>query len=61
MARRDAERTKRLRAAVRYLLEKEGLPKGGQSELARIFKVSRQRVHQIVVEERERSGPAAAG
>jgi hypothetical protein len=54
MAKRDPERTKRLRTAVRYLLDREGLPKGGQSELARIFKVSRQRVHQIVAEERER-------
>jgi hypothetical protein len=54
MAKRDPERTQRLRTAVRYLLERGILAKGNQSELARHFHVSRQRVHQIVVEERQR-------
>jgi hypothetical protein len=54
MAKRDPERTQRLRIAVRYLLERDCLAKGNQSRLAEHFKVSRQRVHQIVVEERQR-------
>jgi hypothetical protein len=54
MAKRDPERTQRLRIAVRYLLERNCLAKGNQSRLAEHFKVSRQRVHQIVVEERQR-------
>jgi hypothetical protein len=54
MAKRDPERTMRLRIAVRYLIDRECLAKGNQSRLAEHFKVSRQRVHQIVVEERQR-------
>lgn len=54
MARRDPQRTQKLRIAVRYLLERECLAKGNQTRLAEHFKVSRQRVHQIVVEERRR-------
>lgn len=54
MAKRDPQRTMKLRIAVRYLLERECLAKGNQSLLAEHFKVSRQRVHQIVVEERQR-------
>lgn len=54
MTKRDPERTQRLRIAVRYLLERDCLAKGNQSRLAEHFKVSRQRVHQIVVEERQR-------
>ena len=54
MAKRDPERTMKLRIAVRYLLDRECLAKGNQSRLAEHFKVSRQRVHQIVVEERQR-------
>lgn len=54
MAKRDPERTQRLRIAVRYLLDRECLAKGNQSRLAEHFKVSRQRVHQIVNEERQR-------
>lgn len=53
---RDPDRAEKMRIAVRYLIEKGGMAKGNQSMLARHFKVSRQRVHQIVVEERERSG-----
>jgi len=52
MAKRDPQRTEKLRIAVRYLLERGGLAQGSQSRLAEHFKVSRQRVHQIVVEER---------
>ena len=54
MAKRDPEKTRRLRSAVRYLVDKGNLVKGDQATLARHFHVSRQRVHQIVVEERGR-------
>jgi hypothetical protein len=57
MAKRDPQRTEKLRIAVRYLLERGGLAQGSQSRLAEHFKVSRQRVHQIVVEERRRNLP----
>lgn len=53
MAKRDPDRARRLRIAVRYLLERGGLAPGSQSQLARHFKVSRQRVNQIVAEERQ--------
>ncbi len=56
MAKRDPERTKKIRIAVRYLMERGCLEKGNQSRLAEHFHVSRQRVHQIVVEERRRAG-----
>lgn len=59
MAKRDPERTQKMRIAVRYLLERNCLAKGNQSRLAEHFHVSRQRVHQIVVEERRRLGWAA--
>lgn len=52
MAKRDPQRTEKLRTAVRYLLEHGTLQLGSQSRLAEHFNVSRQRVHQIVVEER---------
>ena len=61
MARRDPLRTQKLRIAVRYLLERECLAKGNQSRLAEHFKVSRQRIHQIVVEERIRFQQQAVG
>lgn len=54
MAKRDPERTRKIRVAVRYLLDHGCLHKGNQSRLAEHFHVSRQRVHQIVVEERRR-------
>ncbi|MBI5288469.1 MAG: hypothetical protein HY873_05810, partial [Chloroflexi bacterium] len=54
MAKRDPQRTQKLRIAVRYLLERDCMAKGNQSRLAEHFKVSRQRVHQIVCEERQR-------
>lgn len=52
MAKRDPQRTEKLRRAVRYMLEQGTLAPGSQSRLAEHFNVSRQRVHQIVVEER---------
>ncbi|MEX2227582.1 MAG: hypothetical protein WEB52_14160 [Dehalococcoidia bacterium] len=62
MAKRDPERTQKMRIAVRYLLERDCLAKGNQSRIAEHFHVSRQRVHQIVVEERRRLGwPAGDG
>jgi hypothetical protein len=61
MAKRDPQRTEKLRIAVRYLLERDGLTQGSQSRLAEHFKVSRQRVHQIVVEERRHLAAGAAG
>ena len=56
MAKRDPQRTERLRRAIRYMLEHGTLVQGSQSRLAEHFKVTRQRVHQIVVEERRRAG-----
>ncbi len=56
MAKRDPHRTAKLRIAVRYLLDRGELPPGSQSRLAEHFQVSRQRVHQIVVEERRQLG-----
>ena len=41
-----------MRVAVRYLLERRQLSLGSQTQLAVYYGVSRQRVHQIVVEER---------
>lgn len=58
---RDPVRTMKLRIAVRYLLDRDGLINGNQSRLAEHFKVSRQRVHQIVVEERQRDHQIVAG
>ena len=49
MAKRDPHRTERLRRAVRYMLEHGTLVQGSQSRLAEHFKVTRQRVHQIVI------------
>ena len=54
MAKRDPEKTRRMRSAVRYLVDKGNLVKGDQATLARHFHVSRQRVNQIVAEERQR-------
>lgn len=58
MAKRDPERTRKIRIAVRYLMAHDSLQKGNQSRLAEHFHVSRQRVHQIVVEERQRATAA---
>lgn len=55
---RDPERTEKLRIAVRYLLQQEIMVEGGrtglQSRLGEHFNVSRQRVHQVAKEEREK-------
>ena len=52
--RRDQERVERLRLAVRYLVARDTLERGHQSRLAEYFDVSRQRVHQVVNQERAR-------
>lgn len=52
----DRERAKKLKIAVHYLLSRNCLKQGDQTKLARHFKVSRQRVHQIVNEERRSLG-----
>ncbi len=52
--RMDPNRLNKLRIAVRYLLREEVLKRGHQSRLAEHFNVSRQRVHQVVNEEKER-------
>jgi hypothetical protein len=52
--RRDQERVDKLRLAVRYLIAKDVLERGHQSRLAEYFDVSRQRVHQVVNQERAR-------
>ena len=52
MAKRDPQRTEKLRTAIRYMLEHETLAPGSQTRLAEHFLVSRQRVHQLVVDER---------
>ena len=53
MSKRNPQQMKRLRLAVRHLLQHEEMIPGMQSRLAAYFRVSRQRVHQIVVEERQ--------
>ncbi len=50
----DPERVEKLRIAVRYLLAQEALERGPQSRLAEHFDVSRQRVHEVVNQERRR-------
>jgi hypothetical protein len=52
IAKRDREAMARLRLAIRYLLERREMRIGNQARLAAFYGVSRQRVHQIVVEER---------
>lgn len=52
MAKRDPRRTEKLRTAIRYMLEHGTLVSGSQTRLAEHFTVSRQRVHQLVVDER---------
>jgi hypothetical protein len=54
MRTRDRERLRRLRFVIRRLLEHGGLERGSQSRLAEHFGVSRQYIHQLVSEERER-------
>lgn len=52
MKKRDPEKTEKLRKAVRYLVERGEFPFGIQSRLGEHFQVTRQRVHQVVVEEK---------
>jgi hypothetical protein len=52
--RRDQARVNKLRIAVRYLVAKDVLERGHQSRLAEHFDISRQRVHQVVNQERAR-------
>jgi hypothetical protein len=52
--RRDQARVNKLRVAVRYLISKDVLERGHQSRLAEHFDISRQRVHQVVNQERAR-------
>ncbi len=52
--RRDQERVNKLRIAVRYLISRDVLERGHQSRLAEHFDVSRQRVHQVVNQEKVR-------
>jgi len=58
MTRRDGGQAEKLRVAVRHLLDhgylKDGDKNGAQTTLARHFGVSRQRVHQIVSEQRRK-------
>ena len=58
MPRRDQERLRKLRVAVRYLLLKDALERGHQTRLAEHFDLTRQRVHQVVIEERDRRAAA---
>lgn len=55
--RRDPERLERMRVAVRFLLQRNALRHGHQAQLAQHFNVTRQRVNQIVVDERLRQTP----
>jgi hypothetical protein len=50
---RDAARAQRLRTVIRYMLERGTLAAGDQVRLATHFGLSRQRVNQVVMLERE--------
>jgi hypothetical protein len=50
----DAERTRKIQVAVQYLVKNNVLERGHQSRLAEYFDVSRQRVNQVVIEEKRR-------
>jgi hypothetical protein len=52
--RRDQARVNKLRVAVRYLIARDVLERGHQSRLAEHFDISRQRVHQVVNQEKAR-------
>jgi hypothetical protein len=58
MFKRDPERLEKLRIAVRYLLERQAFERGDQAKLARHFRLTRQRVHQVILEEELRTGVA---
>ena len=66
MSRRQArrgnrQRAKKLRYVVHVLVQRDQLARGHQSRLADHFGMSRQRVHQIVVEERRRHARRGEG
>ena len=50
----DTERTRKIQVAVQYLVKNNVLERGHQSRLAEYFDVSRQRVNQVVLEEKKR-------
>jgi plasmid maintenance system antidote protein VapI len=54
MPRKASERIRQLRIVVRYFLDHGLMREGSQAFLARRFDVTRQRVNQIVAEERQR-------
>jgi hypothetical protein len=56
MLKRDPERLARLRIAIRYLLTNDAFERGDQVRLAKHFRITRQRVHQVIVEEEMRTG-----
>jgi hypothetical protein len=58
MARLDPERLQRLRSTVRHLIARDVLEHGAQVKLARHFRVTRQRVNQVVAQERARLASA---
>jgi hypothetical protein len=49
---RDAARAQKLRTVIRYMLERGTLATGDQVRLATHFRLSRQRVNQVVMRER---------
>ena len=61
MPRRPTERIRRLRIVVRYFMDHGLMQEGTQSFLARKFDLTRQRVNQIVGEERARRDPNRYG
>ena len=61
MPRRPTERIRRLRIVVRYFMDHGLMQEGTQSFLARKFDLTRQRVNQIVCEERARRDPDRYG
>jgi len=54
VAKRNLERTEKLRQIIRYMLERGSLAVGHQARLGKHFNLTRQRVHQVVTEERLR-------
>lgn len=54
MTRHNPARLDKIRITVRHLLAHDALRGGAQARLAEYFGLTRQRVHQIVVEERAR-------
>ena len=59
MPKRDRERITKLRTIIRYMLERGTLAPGDQSRLAEHFSLTRQRVNQLVTEERKSIPPTS--